>query len=92
MFGICRNKNMKWYNWLTAWFQILDSLSSILTFEFWRIDTVGWWFYNCTPGFSRRKHSSIGDWFAWWYADLLMILKSLLIILTFGHIVCPRSK
>ena len=72
--------------WFEAWFLVIDNLFQILTLGFWGLDTVGWWFYNCTFTIIRRKYYSIGAQISCWFFNWKWLLKSLLTILTLGRL------
>ena len=88
MFGIYKNTDLIWRRWFQAWFDILDYLVSILTFNYFYVDISGWLFYG--EGYILGKNHisvTIRRRLKWSFQCGIKIAEELIIILTLGYLV-----
>ena len=86
MLGIYRNTGSKWRRWIQAWFDILDNLFSILTFDTYYMDLSGWWFFEEEIIFGKSAPTSIKRRLAWCVVSSVEIIEELIVILTLGYL------
>ena len=86
MLGICRHRNATWFDWIGAWFELLNYLLRILTLGFCNLHIR--WRGRCVPWrILERQHycGRIGNHIKWWIIAWIRSLELLLIILTLGY-------
>ena len=88
MLGIHRNNDVKWYRWIRAWFEILDNLFGILTFNTYYMDLTGWWLLGWKdPIFGKCEPTSFTTRISWFIVTIVEIAEELVVILTLGYLV-----
>ena len=87
MLGIHRNNDVKWHRWIRAWFEILDNLFSILTFDTYYMDLTGWWLLGWEdPIFGKSEPTSFTTRISWFIVTIVEIAEELFVILTLGYL------
>lgn len=88
MLGFYRNNDVKWHRWIRAWFEILDNLFSILTFNIFYMDLTGWWLFGWEDNiFGKSEQSSFTFLISWYIVTIVEIAEELVVILTLGYLV-----
>jgi len=86
MLGIYRLRNMEWYDWFAAWFELLEYLFNVLTFGCWDLDLSGTWYHLPKPTFTWQRYYGVGDRIKWWITHWIRVLELLLVILTLCYL------
>jgi len=88
MLGIHRNPDAKCQRWIRAWFEILDNLFGILTFNTYYMDFTSWWLFDELGNiFGKSEPSTFGFRISWCIVSTLEIAEELFVILTLGYLV-----
>ena len=87
MLGIRRNLDTKCHRWFRAWFEILDNLFGILTFDTYYMDLTSWWLLGWEDPIFGKSSGTLERPFTWFIVTIVEIAEELVVILTLGYLV-----